>query len=99
MRVLYVLISAALLSGAPSGGYQASIEKWRLEHEQRLKASDGWLTVAGLFWLKDGENRAGSDPSSEIVLPEGRAPARIGVFDFHKRENAFPRHTRPRCHR
>ena len=65
------------------------METWRKEREQRLKANDGWLTVAGLFWLKEGENRAGSDPSFEIVLPQGRAPTRIGVFDFANGQTRF----------
>jgi hypothetical protein len=80
MRILIALLLFA--AGARADDYQASIETWRKDREQRLKAKDGWLAVAGLFWLKEGENRAGSDPSSEIVLPAGRSPKRIGVFDF-----------------
>ncbi|MCX6635456.1 MAG: hypothetical protein NT090_10310, partial [Acidobacteria bacterium] len=53
--------------------YRAEIERWRLKVEQSLKTDDGWLTVAGLFWLKEGENR--------IDLPEGSGPA--PVFEFH----------------
>jgi len=62
--------------------YQADIEHWRRTREAALKADDGWLTVAGLFWLKEGANPFGSDPSGEIVLP-GAAPAHAGVFEFH----------------
>jgi uncharacterized protein (DUF1684 family) len=75
-----VFAAAQLLPAASS--YVSSIEAWRVERESKLKAPDGWLTVAGLFWLREGENRAGADPSYEIVLPKGRAPQRIGVFDF-----------------
>lgn len=76
-----VLIVTVL--GAAADNYPTTIESWRKDREQRLKAKDGWLTVAGLFWLKEGENWAGSDPSNQIILPERRAPQRIGVFDFH----------------
>jgi uncharacterized protein (DUF1684 family) len=69
--------------------YSTSIESWRKQREERLKAPDGWLAVAGLFWLKEGENRAGSDPSCEVLLPAGRAPLRMGVFDFHSGKTSF----------
>jgi uncharacterized protein len=36
--------------------YVASIEQWRKYREDALKAPDGWLSVAGLIWLDEGEN-------------------------------------------
>ena len=77
------------LAGLAANNYQASIESWRKDREERLKSKDGWLTVAGLFWLKDGENRVGSDPASEIVLPPDRAPSRVGIFDFQGGKTRF----------
>ena len=59
---------------------QLSNEEWRRDHEAALKADGGWLTVTGLFWLKDGKNTVGSDPSNDIVLPRG--PRRAGVFEL-----------------
>ena len=53
--------------------------KYRATASRRLTAPNGWLAVRGLFWLHDGTNTAGSDPSSEIRLPP-RAPKRLGVF-------------------
>ena len=44
-----------------------------------LKAEYGWLTVVALDWLKDGENRVGSNPAFEVVLPKA-APDRVGVI-------------------
>jgi uncharacterized protein (DUF1684 family) len=78
-----------VIAAAAAIGYQASLEAWRKEREERLKAPDGWLAVAGLFWLKEGENRVGSDPSYEIVLPQGRAPLRLGIFDFQNGKTQF----------
>jgi uncharacterized protein (DUF1684 family) len=40
-----------------------------------------------LIWLKDGANVAGSDASSDVVLPRG--PAKAGVFDFHDGKTIF----------
>ena len=64
--------------------YRAQIQKWRGDREVRLKADGGWLTLAGLFWLKDGPNRFGTDPAGDIVLPEGSAPAKAGVFELRE---------------
>ena len=79
-----VLAAAMAVSTLGSGkDYQAQILKWRAEREAELRADDGWLTLAGLFWLKEGDNAVGSDSGADIVLPEGAAPARAGVFEFH----------------
>lgn len=70
---------AVLLLGADPG-YREAIQEWRRLREQKLQADGGWLSVAGLFWLKPGPNTAGSDPGSDFVLPAGASPARAGVF-------------------
>jgi len=64
--------------------YLAEIEAWRRERERRLTADDGWLTVAGLFWLKEGENSFGTDPACDIVLPAGSAPPLAGTFEHRQ---------------
>jgi uncharacterized protein (DUF1684 family) len=58
----------ALLAMSP---YQAGIVKWREQKETELKADGGWLTVTGLFWLKEGENRVEGAPGV-FVLHEGK---------------------------
>jgi len=76
------LMSGLLANPAPDPIYHAEIEKWRQQREARLKAEDGWLAVAGLFWLEEGENRFGSGPDNAIVLPAGAAPAAAGTFEL-----------------
>jgi len=44
-----------------------------------LRREYGWLSLAGLFWLQDGENAFGSAASNPIRLP-ARAPAQSGIF-------------------
>ncbi len=60
-------------------GYLRVLERFRAERLERLKAAEGWLRLAGRFWLATGENRIGSDPAFEIVLP-ARAPRRVGTL-------------------
>ncbi len=56
--------------------YQQSFEKWKSELVEDLKQE--WLPLAGLFWLKQGENSFGTDPKNAIVFPKG--PAQAGSF-------------------
>jgi hypothetical protein len=68
-------------SARAAADYRAEIGKYRAEREAELKANDGWLAVAGLFWLKPGANVAGSAAGSDIVLPK-KAAGRMGVFEL-----------------
>jgi uncharacterized protein (DUF1684 family) len=74
-----ILLAAASAARAGAPGYKDEVRKWREARETRLKGPDGWLTVAGLFWLREGDNRFGSAPDNDIVLPPS-APAHAGTF-------------------
>ena len=77
------LVLASLAAGIGADeAYRAEVQKWRADREARLKADGGWLSLAGLFWLNEGPNRFGTDPAGDIVLPEGTAPAKAGVFEL-----------------
>ncbi len=60
--------------------YADSLLDWRTGREDRLRSPTGWLSVAGLFWLSDGDNTFGTASSNAIVLPAGSAAARAGAF-------------------
>ncbi len=70
------------LLAASTTSYQASVEAWRRQYEEDLKAPQGWLSVAGLVWLHQGANRVGSDPQSDIVLPAS-APRAAATLSLH----------------
>lgn len=78
MRTILALFLAAAALGA--GSYHDLVERWRQERETGLRADDGWLTLAGLFWLHPGTNTIGSADGSAIKLPRG--PARVGVVEY-----------------
>ena len=80
MTLLVVLTFVSSMNGYTSP-YDQSIAEWRQTYESLLKRS--WLLVSGLFWLHEGENRFGSDPLNDIVLPGAAGPAVAGSFDFH----------------
>jgi hypothetical protein len=85
------ILSGCLLAGSllAQVNYENEILTWRQKQEADIRGEEGWLTVAGLFWLKEGTNRAGSDPSMEVVLPKGSAPASIGAFEFRQEKITF----------
>jgi len=60
--------------------YAKEIDQWRAERWASLKSEDGWLTLVGLFWLKEGDNKFGSDPGNEIVLPQTKIVPQAGLF-------------------
>lgn len=60
--------------------YEQELEAWKVKRLAGLKGENGWLSLIGLFWLKEGENRFGSDPLNEIVLPGDKAPAQAGTL-------------------
>ena len=77
--ILVLLAMAAPFSAAaPDAAYLASFDKWKAEMVDDLKQN--WLPLAGLFWLKPGENSFGSAADNVIVFPKG--PAHAGVFDL-----------------
>ena len=57
------------------------IEQWRQQRLARLTAPNGWLSLVGLEWLKDGVNKVGSAKDNDIVLAS--APAHLGAITLH----------------
>lgn len=59
------------------GAHRAAVEAWRQQRYAALRREIGWLTLAGLSWLRPGVNRVGTDPDAEVVLSAG--PSRAGT--------------------
>ncbi len=59
--------------GEATPAYLKSVEKWRAQRNRSLAQSDGWLTVVGMEWLREGENRVGSAADNDIRLTGGPA--------------------------
>lgn len=62
MRLLPVLVFV------PLAVFAAGYPEWRASYEASLKAPDGWLSVAGLQWLKEGENTVDLPNQKPIAL-------------------------------
>lgn len=60
--------------------HREEVERWRADRYAALRRDIGWLTLAGLDWLRPGTNRVGGDPSADVVVPG--APAQVGVIEL-----------------
>src|SRR5664279_2277842 len=80
LTVMFALASSCMVFAEAT--YRESVEKWRQAYQASLTSDTGWLTVSGLFWLKEGENRIGSAPGNDVLLP-ATALASVGVLTLH----------------
>lgn len=61
--------------------HRAAVEAWRRQRYTALRREIGWLTLAGLSWLRPGVNRVGTDPDAEVVLSAGPPHAGTVTLD------------------
>ncbi|MEX0661426.1 MAG: DUF1684 domain-containing protein [Balneolaceae bacterium] len=60
--------------------YSAEMEQWEMDRIEDLKEPTGYLRLAGMFWLEEGENSFGSGDDQDIQFPEGSIPDLAGYF-------------------
>jgi uncharacterized protein (DUF1684 family) len=64
--------------------HEEQVLGWQAKKYDDLVKENGWLSLAGLFWLNQGRNLVGSNPMCEVVLPE-RAPTFLGIVELKGR--------------
>jgi len=73
-NLLVMLLAVASLAAADS--YDSEIRQWRAQRRTRLTANDSWLTLVGLYWLRDGVNNitlpTHPPTKARFVLQNGR---------------------------
>jgi uncharacterized protein len=79
--ILTILLVSPTLAEAQTD-YVGGVEKWRSEREANLKKETGWLTVAGLFWLKEGVNTVGAGEKFDIRLTDNFKKGKFGEIEF-----------------
>ncbi len=61
---------------------------WKNSRIRSLTAPEGWLSLTGLHWLKEGDNRIGSEASNDHQLPEPVAK-RLGLISLNNGQIKF----------
>ncbi|TLY61362.1 MAG: DUF1684 domain-containing protein [Gammaproteobacteria bacterium] len=91
-----LLLSAAVIAlwGTVAGSTdldaeRASIAQWRAQRLASLTSATGWLSLAGLFWLRQGENTFGRAASNALVLEHPALTDTVGSFVLTDRSVRF----------
>lgn len=66
--------------------YNEEINKWRQDLDDSLRRENSWLALAGLFWLNEGKNSLGSNPTCDILLPSEATPQFAGTITLNKHD-------------
>jgi uncharacterized protein (DUF1684 family) len=66
--------------------YEKEIKSWHQNRVEGLKKENGWLNLAGLFWLEEGRNSFGGNSENKIVFPKDRSKAFLGDIVLSKGE-------------
>jgi uncharacterized protein len=80
--LLGLTLSVTIAHSAHADSYADEINQWHTFRVQKLTAPDGWLSLAGLKWLKPGINKVGTARDNDIILPKG--PSHLGTVTWKK---------------
>lgn len=80
MLMALPLLARSAPSTPPATTFEQEHAAWRAWRLSRLTADDGWTTLIGLHWLREGDNTLGSAAGARVPLPAGKAPASVGVL-------------------
>jgi len=82
LGIVLAFVLVSLISAQAQTDYSKEVEKWRSDRETNLKKETGWLTVAGLFWLKEGINTVGAGENFDVRLTDNFKKGKFGEIDF-----------------
>jgi uncharacterized protein (DUF1684 family) len=81
--LLLALIFITVVAAGPAEvdqDWASAIEQSRAVRDEGLRSPDGWLTLAGLYWLEPGANAFGSDDDNPVVFDAPGVPANAGTL-------------------
>jgi len=94
-KSIWILFTTSLIVGLFSSGfnrisestpYEDEIKTWHNKRIENLKKENGWLNLAGLFWLEEGKNTFGTGSSNKIIFPKGKSDDFLGTLILEKGE-------------
>ena len=99
ISLLCLMLVRSNVKGQTTAAYTASIKHFDSLRVKALTEQNGWLNLAGLYWLKPGDNSFGSAPSNQLVFKHKNMPVVLGKFkvvgnrvsfEFDKAATKFP---------
>ncbi len=82
-QALTALLGLIVLTGIgmkTDNRYEEEIRLWHQKRVDDLKKEDGWLNLAGLFWLREGRNTFGAKEGNDIIFPAEHSSPVLGAF-------------------
>ena len=86
MIAFFISLFSDLSAQVKPKAYQAEIKEWDAKRLETLKSANGWVNLAGLYWLKPGENRFGRGKQNELVFEHPTFPEHLGTFFLSDKE-------------
>jgi hypothetical protein len=85
MKLFYISLLCLMLvrpnvQAQTSAAYTTSIKHFDTLRMNALTDKNGWLNLAGLYWLKQGDNTFGSAAANTLVFKHKNMPAVLGKF-------------------
>src|SRR6476469_2741179 len=80
--IVFASFAAFVSVAGAQTDYVKEVEKWRSDREANLKKETGWLTVAGLSWLKEGTNTVGAGDKFDVRLTDNFKQGKFGEIEF-----------------
>ena len=68
------------LTGTELAQERAEVAQWKARRLASLTSETGWLTLAGLYWLKPGENTFGRAKSNALPIDNAAVADKAGSF-------------------
>ena len=89
-NLLFVFIlNSSVTLFAQNSDYLKELNDWHKQREENLKKENGWLNLAGLFWLNEGRNTIGSDTKNDHLFPGDKCPDFLGEIFLQNGEVEF----------
>ncbi len=77
--LLFLLIVSCSQANEATDEQLSDWKDWKETRMEELKSKDGYLNLAGLYWLEEGEHTFGSGSSNAVVFPND-FPSTSGVL-------------------
>ncbi len=77
---IFLFTSGMTMAQYDGSAHKQSVDQWKERRVSSLLKTDGWLSLAGLWELKEGRQRFGSAKDNELIFPD-HVVDYLGVLD------------------
>jgi len=84
--IIGLMLAQSMLAQSNEKAFRDEIKQWDEKRIESLRSANGWVNLAGLFWLTPGENKFGAASDNQIVFNDPRFPAHLGSFILNEKE-------------